>query len=346
MTASNGNGNGVAKRVLKAGVWAPSPTFYDDNEELDLATLATHVVSLAKAGVQPVICGSMGESHHLTREERKAVIAAARAALDNAGYTDAVLIAGTGGNSTRATIALSQDAAEAGADIAIVIPPGYFSGALGKEALKTFFADVAAGSPIPVMIYNYPGAAGTIDLDSDTIVEIARENPNICGVKLTCGAVGKLTRITGATATPEFADKYPRAHPDVAPEFITLGGFADFLLPTVGAGRAHGAIMGLANVYPRGIARLFQLADKIATDAQPSKADLTKALKIQDLAAGADQTLARGGIAATKWWLKKHNGYPSARVRRPLLDFTDAAGEKIEADAIVAEFYELEKSLA
>lgn len=61
----------------------------------DLTTLATHVVSLAKAGVQPVICGSMGESHHLTREERKAVIGAARQALDAAGYTDAVLIAGT-----------------------------------------------------------------------------------------------------------------------------------------------------------------------------------------------------------------------------------------------------------
>lgn len=56
--------------------------------------------------------------------------------------------------STKGTIALCRDAAAAGADFAIVIPSGYYAGALGREALKKFFVDVSDASPIPVMIYN------------------------------------------------------------------------------------------------------------------------------------------------------------------------------------------------
>lgn len=249
----------------------------------------------------------------------------------------------SGGNSTRATISLCKEAADAGADVAIVIPPGYFAGALSKAAVKQFFADVAAGSPIPVMIYNYPGAAGGLDIDSDTVIEIARENANICGVKLTCGAVGKLTRITAGTHTEALA-KFPRAAA-VAPEFVTLGGFADFLLPTVGAGRAHGAIMGLANIYPNSIVRLMELALKEQADTI-SKAEKKEALHLQDLCAGADAAFAKAGIAGTKWWLKEHFGFPSARVRRPILETTEEAGAAMKANPAIVAFWEVEQQLA
>jgi dihydrodipicolinate synthase/N-acetylneuraminate lyase len=56
--------------------------------------------------------------------------------------------------STKGSIQLSKEAAEAGADFAIVIPSGYYAGALGREALKQYFIDVAEASPIPVMVYN------------------------------------------------------------------------------------------------------------------------------------------------------------------------------------------------
>jgi 4-hydroxy-2-oxoglutarate aldolase len=52
------------------------------------------------------------------------------------------------------TIQLCKEAAEAGADFAIVIASGYFAGALSKAALKKFFVDVGDASPIPVMVYN------------------------------------------------------------------------------------------------------------------------------------------------------------------------------------------------
>lgn len=98
----------------------------------------------------------MGEAHHLSPEERVTLIKAARKALDSVGLSHVPIIAGTGAGSTRETIALSKQAADAGADYSIVIASGYFAGAWGNnpDAIKAFFKEVAAKSPIPVIIYN------------------------------------------------------------------------------------------------------------------------------------------------------------------------------------------------
>lgn len=98
----------------------------------------------------------MGEAIHLSHPERIALIKATRETLDDAGFSDVPIVAGTGTGSTRETIELCKEAAEAGADYVIVITPGYFSGILAnnKKALKDFFTEVAEKSPLPVIIYN------------------------------------------------------------------------------------------------------------------------------------------------------------------------------------------------
>jgi 4-hydroxy-2-oxoglutarate aldolase len=108
------------------------------------------------AGVGPLLAGSMGEALHLSHSERIQLIHSARKALDAAGHTSVPIIAGTGAGSTRETIELCKEAAQAGADYSIVITSGYFSGVLAnsKSALKAFFKEVSEKSPIPVMIYN------------------------------------------------------------------------------------------------------------------------------------------------------------------------------------------------
>ncbi|EEB88693.1 hypothetical protein MPER_13325, partial [Moniliophthora perniciosa FA553] len=70
--------------------------------------------------------------------------------------------------------------------------------------------DVAAGSPVPVLMYNFPAVTGGIDMDSDLICDIAKSAPNDCGIKLTCGAVGKLTRVTALSTSSSFTGQYPR----------------------------------------------------------------------------------------------------------------------------------------
>lgn len=101
-----------------------------------------------------LLCGSMGEAHHLEPNERLHLIRAARQVLDSNGLAKVPIIAGTGAGSARQTIALTKEAADAGADYAIVITSGYFAGALDCRALKSFYVDVAEASPIPIMIYN------------------------------------------------------------------------------------------------------------------------------------------------------------------------------------------------
>lgn len=84
-------------------------------------------------------------------------------------------------------------------------------------------------------------------MDSDLVVDIVKAAPNVCGIKLTCANVGKLTRIMAEVDTSEFAAAYPRKRADIP--FNAIDGFIDFLLPSVAVG-AGGAISGLPNIAP------------------------------------------------------------------------------------------------
>ncbi|KAJ6502470.1 hypothetical protein C8R45DRAFT_818662 [Mycena sanguinolenta] len=325
MAASVNGVHHAVSRPLKPGVFAPIPTFFlPDSEDLDLPSFESHVVRIASAGVGPLIAGSMGEAIHLSHAERLVLIRAARKALDAAGLTTVPLIVGTGAASTRETIELTKAAAAAGADYSIVIASGYFAGALaGKHAaLKAFWTEVAEKSPIPVMIYNYPGASGGIDLDSDLITELAMDCPNICGVKLTCGNVGKLTRIADAVSdAAAFTSTYPRKNP--AAPFLVLGGFIDFLTPSSFVS-GHGAITGLGNVSPHAIRKLFELSEAARTDLS----FLPEAQRLQGIIARADYTIAKASIAGTKFLLEKLYGY-GGTTRKPLPPITPAAGQAL-----------------
>ena len=96
-------------------------------------------------------------------------------------------------------------------------------------------------------MYNFPSLTGGIDLDSDLIVDVVKASPNVCGVKLTCANLGKLTRITAQVNSREFQDQYPRKYKEL--EFAAIDGFVDFLLPSVSVGAA-GAVSGLPNIAP------------------------------------------------------------------------------------------------
>ena len=97
------------------------------------------------------------------------------------------------------------------------------------------------------IIYNFPAVSGGIDMDSDLVIDIVKGSSNICGIKLTCANVGKLTRILAEASSPEFISAYPRCHENLV--FTAIDGFIDFLLPSVAVG-AGGAISGLPNVAP------------------------------------------------------------------------------------------------
>jgi dihydrodipicolinate synthase/N-acetylneuraminate lyase len=101
--------------------------------------------------------------------------------------------------------------------------------------------------------------------------------------------------------------------------------------------------MGLGNIYPYALRHLYDLAEKVAQS--PNAEDLKEANELQDLASGADAAFAKTGIAGTKYWLFKNKGYPSARIRRPLLEFDEERLAVLEKNEDVRRFLEVEERL-
>ena len=126
---------------LPAGIYAPIPTPFTQDEAVDEAALVRHALRLSRAGVGLVVSGSTGEAVALTGAERSQCISAIRAALIKEGLTATPIVAGTGTGSLRETITLCREAKTAGADAVIVILPGYFSASIARDrlALKEFF---------------------------------------------------------------------------------------------------------------------------------------------------------------------------------------------------------------
>lgn len=88
--------------------------------------------------------GSNGEAQLLSHEERKAAIRITRDTLDKNGFKDTLILAGTGAQSTKETIKLCKDAAEAGATYALVLTPSTWPTQMTKPNVVRFFHKVRA----------------------------------------------------------------------------------------------------------------------------------------------------------------------------------------------------------
>ncbi|RYO98282.1 hypothetical protein DL764_007131 [Monosporascus ibericus] len=308
---------GVQSRPLPGGVYVPTLAFFKANDELDLEATQRHAIHLAEAGVAGIVVhGSNGEAVHLSREERSQAIQSTRAALDEADHHLMPVIAGCGAQSTRESIQLCRDAAAVGANFAIVLPPAYYGGLLNTSKIIQHFYDIADASPIPILIYNYPGACSGLDLSSDTILEIAK-HPNVQGVKLTCGNTGKLARIAA----------------DAKEGFFVAGGSADFVLQGLVVG-GHGTIAGTANLVPRACVRICELYQA---------GELKEARRLQAIVAKADWVAIQTGFAGVKAALQLFNGY-GGEPRRPCTLPGDKEMEMIRAG--FTEVLDIERSLA
>ncbi|WVW79189.1 hypothetical protein I302_101155 [Kwoniella bestiolae CBS 10118] len=328
-------------RPLQKGIYVPLPTFFDANEDLDLKAFTKHIVYTAKAGILPVVCGSMGEAVHLSPDERVQLVKTARAALDDSGLHQVPIMGGIGAASTRETIILAQRLAEAGADHAILITGGYYAGALIKkpEAIKKFYVDVSEASPIPVLLYNFPGVTGGIDMTSDLVEDIAKAAPNTCGIKLTCGAVGKLTRIAATVNSEDFANAYPRRDPS-AP-FLVIDGFIDFLLPSIAAG-ASGTITGVPNFAPLTCMKLWEYC--VRPDLNVPEV-MREAQDLQALVSRADWAASNANIPGMKRLLQYLFGYGHLP-RGPLPEMSeDEADKLLIGHSAILNILEYEKTL-
>lgn len=150
------------------------------------------------------------------------------------GRPDIPITLGCGGGCTREVIEETRLAAEADADFALVLVPSYFHFAMNEDAIVSFFQELADASPIPVLIYNFPGVVAGLDVNSEMLAQLGQHR-NIVGVKLTCGGIAKVARVR-AQFSPE--------------EFCALAGQSDWLVPAMAVG-STGTITGVGNLYPK-----------------------------------------------------------------------------------------------
>jgi 4-hydroxy-tetrahydrodipicolinate synthase len=172
----------------------PTP-FTPDGRDVDETALRRVTRHVVDGGVHAIMTtGGTGEFVHLSREERKRVTEIV--ASESAGA--APVIAGTAACSTHEAIALGEDAAAAGADAAILTPPFYFR--IPDDMLHRHFADVAAASVLPVVVYNNPLYTGN-NLSPQLIASLM-ELPNVIGLKQSNDDLGQLVealRLSGGS---------------------------------------------------------------------------------------------------------------------------------------------------
>ncbi|MFB6118242.1 dihydrodipicolinate synthase family protein [Halosegnis sp.] len=260
------------------GTGLPLATPFDETGDVDHDALAALVEWVETRGVDFIVpCGSNSEAPLLTREERAAVVETVAEAADGP------VLAGTGTEGERRTLAYTRDAAEAGADAVLVVTPYYFNH--DQAALADYYRRVADESPVPVYLYAVPAYTET-QLAPETVGDLA-VHPNIAGMKDSSGDIAALKRTLARV-------------PDDFEMLVGSGGvYADAL-----AAGATGGVLAVANVLPEVAAAVY---GRSGADARAADEAL---LEVNEL------VTTEYGIPGLKAAMRAR-GAPAGRVRSP-----------------------------
>ena len=219
------------------GVFAPVPTPFDSHDRLDSAGLKTAFAQWIKGPLTGfVVLGSYGEAALMDEDESDRAIAIARDVVPRG----RPLVAGTGRESTQATIAATKRAAGLGADAVLVRTPGFFKSQMTHDVFVRHYTAVADASPVPILLYNFTAVTG-VNLLPAAVSRLAT-HPNIIGMKESGGDVAQIADLVSGTPN----------------EFQVLAGSSSTFYAALAVG-ASGGILALANIVPDACVRLLDL---------------------------------------------------------------------------------------
>jgi 4-hydroxy-2-oxoglutarate aldolase len=282
------------------GVIPPMLTPFKQNEDVDYDGFVSNIQKWNKdrlAGY--LVIGSNSETVYLSEEEKLELV---RLTAENAA-PGRVVMAGSGLDSARETIKLTNKCAKAGAHCALVLTPFYYGGAMDSRALIRFFTEVADHSDIPILIYNVSKFTH-VNIGADAVAELSRHK-NIVGMKDSNGDVPQLATFLRA------AD----------PKFQVMTGTFSAWYPALTFG-ITATVSAMANCCPNEIAETQELFDAGKTAESfalyqrffPVNAALTGTYGIPGLKYAADYCAYTGG-----------------RVRNPLADCGETQTEQLRA---------------
>ena len=283
------------------GIFPPITTPFDHEGNIYTAKIQHNVEKWNRTALSGyVVIGSTGESVMLTEAEKYSVweLVAKHAAPEK------LLIAGTGMESVRETVSLTNRAAEMGYKAAMVRTPHYYKNLINRgDAQMLYYRSVADRAKIPLIIYNWPQTTG-VDIPADAVAALS-EHPNIIAIKESSGNLEKVMQMIR----------------EVKHDFQVLVGSAPTLWPSLLMG-ACGAILAYANAAPYSVIAIWE------------------AFRTREEAAGLDWqnrigrpsalVTAKYGIPGLKYAMDL-NGYYGGPPRLPLTPPTAEAKQEIEA---------------
>ena len=288
----------MAKKQIK-GVIPPMITSFKANGDVDYDKHIRNMESWNKdklAGY--LVLGSNSETAYLNEVEKIKLI---KLTVKHA-KKGRMILAGTGVESARETIALTNKAADLGVDAALILTPSYYYAKMNEEAQINFFTEVADHTRIPVMIYNVT-AFTHINVTFNT-VRVLSKHPNILGMKDSTGNVPQLVAFLGVI------DK----------GFNLMTGTLSAWYPALTLGIKAG-IFAVANCTPNECSAIQTAFDKGDHDA-------ARELYFRIFPVNAAVT-ATYGISGLKY-ASDLMGYQGGYVRNPLLPLKEEEKNKIK----------------
>lgn len=268
--------------VCMHGVGPPVVTPFDQAGAVDHDRLRQLVSWLEDRGVDFLVpCGSTSEAPLLTQDERVAVIETVVEAAS------VPVVAGTGHPGRKETLETTAAAAAAGADAALVVTPFYFHH--DQTQLRSYYRELADEVSVPLYLYSVPKYTH-VRLTPETVGTLATHE-GIAGIKDSAGDLSSFTRLVEQTATAEFAP------------LVGAGGmFASAL--DVGA---VGGILGVANVAPEAVVRIYNQHDTDPGEARAGTASLAEL---------NHAVTSRYSVAGLKYAMRQR-GAPAGYARSP-----------------------------
>ena len=283
-----------------AGIFPPIPTPFDTaTGDVAAPQLQQNIRRLLAEHVHGiVVSGTTGEAAMLDPEEQRQVVAAAGEVVQGQAW----LIAGTGAESTRQTVALTKAAATEGADAVLVRPPSYFSVQTTPATLAAHFRAVADASSIPLIIYNIPKYT-RLALEPALLQQLAGHE-QIIGVKDSSGDLKSLAAYRAAV-----------------PQWSVLAGSASLLYAGLELG-CQGGVIGVSCYAPK---LCVQLMSEFA------KGDRAAAGRLQEQITPLDKEIVgKLGPAGVKAAMDAVGLY-GGPTRAPLAPLSRADRERVSA---------------
>jgi 4-hydroxy-tetrahydrodipicolinate synthase len=190
-----------------------------------------------KAGIDGIVpMGTTGESPTVTHEEHLKVV---QTVVEVAAGRVPV-IAGTGSNSTREAVALTQKAHSVGVDAMLVVTPYYNKP--NQAGLLAHFSRIADATDKPIVLYSIPGRCG-IEIGVDTVVALRKKYPHVRYIKEAGGSVDRVDLLKSA----------------LGKDITVLSGDDSLTLPFMSVG-AEGVISVASNLLPKQVSKMVSLA--------------------------------------------------------------------------------------